>query len=419
MKKSLWTASLVALALMITGCEKTLETPKEPVVDASLARVDALRTLPGSTEVGFEWTPLYDDQVEGYYLYRVEGNSLKKIATIKDKYVSHYVDTKLAPNTTYAYRISTYSPDKHESELSAIAVVTTTAAVAKTPTIGGIEPVSYVKAIGALPSRVKLIWRPHASENVESYIIERNEFKSTNWEEVGKVKGRLNAEYMDKGLRDNYVYRYRVRVKTFDDVVSRPSEVVEAQTKALPDMITGLRATSDLPKKVILTWNPSTTSDFTHYKIYRSPTTSLLYSYYGKTTNTEFEDYVNENGKIYYYKVVAVDKDGLESKQQESPIAGMTMPSLAAPVANAVKYDGRSVRLSWVGDRNTVKYTIIKEYKLNGETRKQNFTGIFEPNYQDMEVSSGVEYVYHIIAIDKYGIASNLSDAVVVTIPKD
>ena len=83
---------------------------------------------------------------------------------------------------------------------------------------------------------------------------------------------------MDKGLRDNYVYRYRVRVKTFDDVVSRPSEVVEAQTKALPDMITGLRATSDLPKKVILTWNPSTTSDFTHYKIYRSPTTLLLYS---------------------------------------------------------------------------------------------------------------------------------------------
>ena len=145
----------------------------------------------------------------------------------------------------------------------------------------------------------------------------------------------------------------------------------------------------------------------------------MLYSYYGKTTNTEFEDYVNENGKIYYYKVVAVDKDGLESKQQESPIAGMTMPSLAAPVANAVKYDGRSVRLSWVGDRNTVKYTIIKEYKLNGETRKQNFTGIFEPNYQDMEVSTGVEYVYHIIAIDKYGIASNPSDAVVVTIPKD
>ena len=144
MKKSLWTASLVALALMITGCEKTLETPKEPVVGASLARVDALRTLPGSTEVGFEWTPLYDDQVEGYYLYRVEGNSLKKIATIKDKYVSHYVDTKLAPNTTYAYRISTYSPVKHESELSAIAVVTTTAAVAKTPTIGGIKPVSYV-----------------------------------------------------------------------------------------------------------------------------------------------------------------------------------------------------------------------------------------------------------------------------------
>ena len=87
---------------MIGGCTKTLETPKEPVVDASLPRIEGIRTLAGATEVGFEWTPIYSEQIEGYYLYRMEGNSMKKIATIKDKYVSHYVDTKLKPNSNYS-----------------------------------------------------------------------------------------------------------------------------------------------------------------------------------------------------------------------------------------------------------------------------------------------------------------------------
>lgn len=80
---------------MIGGCTKTPETPKEPVVDASLPRIEGLRTLAGSTEVGFEWTPIYSAEIEGYYLYRQDGNSMKKIATIKDRYISHYVDTGL------------------------------------------------------------------------------------------------------------------------------------------------------------------------------------------------------------------------------------------------------------------------------------------------------------------------------------
>ncbi len=395
---------------MINGCEKTLETPKEPVIDSSLPRIETIRTLPDITEIGFEWTPVYGERVEGYYLYRMDGNKMKKIATIHDKYTSHYVDTKLTPDTQYSYRMTTFSAEKRESEPSPIITVTTT---------GKIESVSFVKAITGLPNRVKLVWRPHPMERVEAYIIERNEFKSTKWEEVGRVNGRLNAEYIDKDLKDNYVYRYRIKVKTYDDIISKPSEIVEAHTKPLPKQITGVKATTDLPKKIVLTWNPASESDFSHYKIYRSPTSSLFYSYYGRTKNTEFEDLVNENGKTYYYKVVAVDTDGLESQQPDAAIMGTTLAALAAPVVNAVKHDGRSIYLSWSGDQNTVKYTITKEFQSGGSTKKQNFTGIFENNYQDMDTVPGVEYKYNIIAIDKFGIASNPSDSVLITIPKE
>lgn len=404
---------------MIVGCTKTLETPKEPVVDASLPQVDALRTLSGATEVGFEWTPIYDERVDGYYLYRMSGNQPKRIATIKDKYSSHYVDTKLAPNSTYSYRMSTYSSDKYESGLSPIASATTTAPVAKTATLGQVEPISFIKAISDLPARIKIIWRPHSLENVEAYIVERNEYKSTSWEEVAKVKGRLSAEYIDKDIRDNYVYRYRIKVITVDGVVSKPSDTVEARSKPLPHAIVGVKATGDLPKKIVLTWNPSDANDFAYYKIYRSPTSSLLYSFHGKTANTEFEDLISDNGKTYYYKVTAVTKDGLESRQQDNPIAGMSMPALAAPVVTSVRHDGRTIYLSWNGDRNTVKYTITKEFKSAGSNKKQSFTGIFESTYQDSDTMPGVEYTYHVIAIDKYGIASDPSDSVIITVPKE
>jgi uncharacterized protein len=410
MKKLNLIALGAALILLISGCEKTLETPKQPAIDSSLPRVDTLRTLPDITEIGFEWTPVYGDRVEGYYLYRMEGSKMNKIATIKDKYISHYVDTKLSPDTSYSYRISSYSAEKRESEPSAIVTVST---------MGTIESVPFLKAITGLPNRIKLVWRPHPMERVESYIIERNELKSTKWDEIGKIDGRLNAEYIDKDLRDNYLYRYRVKVKTFDDIVSKPSDIVEASTKPLPRGLSGIRATTNLPKKIVLSWEASTQNDFAHYKIYRSSNSTLFYSYHGKTKSTEFEDLVSENGKTYYYKVVVVDVDGLESPQPENPIVGATLGALAAPSLSAIKHDGRSIFMSWRGDENSVKYTITKEFKSGGTSKKQNLTGIFEPNYQDMDTVPGVEYTYHIIAIDKYGIASKPSDSIVITIPKD
>lgn len=410
----------MVLVLTIGGCTKTVETPKEPVIDTSLPSVEQIRTLPGATEVGFEWTPVYSTQIDGYYLYRMDGRTMKKIATIKDRYISHYVDTKLNPNTTYTYQMSTYSVDKHESGLSAMATVTTTNPVVKTPTTGSIDSVSFIKAIDGLPARIKIIWGPHPMENVEYYIIERSEYKTTSWDEIDKVKGRLNAEYIDKDIKDNYVYRYRIKVKTFDGVVSRPSEVVEARSKPLPRSISGVNATTNLPKKINLTWNASTESDFAYYKVYRSPTSSLLYSFYGKTLNTEFEDLVNDNGKKYYYKVVAVATDGLESKMPDSPIVGSTLAPLSAPVVSTARYDGSVVSFAWNGDENAIKYTVTKEFELSGKTQKQSFTGIFESNFIDQEtVVPGVEYKYNITAIDKYGIASKPSDNVIIKIPKE
>mgnify|MGYP003615762964 CR=1 FL=1 len=394
------------------GCSRSPDTPSQQAsqYDASLPKIDTMRTLPDINEIGFEWTPIHDDRVEGYYIYRVEGGNSKRIATIKDKYVSHYVDTKLKPETTYNYRMSTYSSSKKESEPSSMVSVTTT---------GTIESVPFLKAITGLPSRIKLVWRPHPMDRVESYIIERSELKSNEWKEIARIEGRLNAEYIDKDLKDNHFYRYRVKVKTYDGIISKPSDVVEATTKPLPKSVIGVGASTDLPKKIILKWEPVIQEDLSFYKIYRSSNSMMFYSYYGKTTATEFEDLINENGTNYYYKVVAVDVDGLESPEPKNAVMGTTLAALAAPKVSSIKQEGHSIALSWVGDEHAVKYNLTREFEEAGSTKKQNFTGIFEPHYYDTDTMPGVTYTYKITAIDKYGIASENSDAITITIPQN
>ena len=394
------------------GCSRSPDTPSQQAsqYDASLPKIDTMRTLPDINEIGFEWTPIHDDRVEGYYIYRVEGGNSKRIATIKDKYVSHYVDTKLKPETTYNYRMSTYSSSKRESEPSSMVSVTTT---------GTIESVPFLKAITGLPSRIKLVWRPHPMDRVESYIIERSELKSNEWKEIARIEGRLNAEYIDKDLKDNHFYRYRVKVQTYDGIISKPSDVVEATTKPLPKSVIGVGASTDLPKKIILKWEPVIQEDLSFYKIYRSGNSMMFYSYHGKTTATEFEDLINENGTNYYYKVVAVDVDGLESPEPKNAVMGTTLAALAAPKVSSVKQEGHSVALSWVGDEHAVKYNLTREFEEAGSTKKQNFTGIFEPHYYDTDTMPGVTYTYKITAIDKYGIASENSDAITITIPQN
>jgi fibronectin type 3 domain-containing protein len=411
MKKWIATISLSILVLFVSGCQPTPDAPTKPVVDKTLPVLTDIKFLTDVTEVGFEWKPILNERVSGYYIYRAKADQnngkLQRIATIDDRYASHYVDTKLQPNTEYNYKFSVYSSDKKESVASKPIKVKTNPLI---------ESVSFLKAITGLPNRVKLIWRPHPSQRVKSYIIERNEFSSPDWDTIATIDGRLNAEYIDKGLKDNRVFRYRVKVKTYDGLVSQPSKIVEAGTKPLPLAIKGLKTTQDIPKKIVLTWEPTKDKDFAYYKVYRAINPLLYYSYVAKTKEPKYEDLINDNGADYYYFVTMVDKDGLESPRQKTAVAGATLAIPSSVYVTSSSHDGRSIHISWkTKDSRAVKFNVIKEY--NG--KKKVFTGIKGNSFTDSDVAKGVEYTYRIVAIDKYGLASKESERVIIEIPKD
>jgi fibronectin type 3 domain-containing protein len=411
MRKWIALISLSVLVLFVSGCTTDPQPPKKPVIDQSLPKLTDIKFLSEVTEVGFEWKPSFDERVSGYYIYRsnpeVQNGKLERIATIKDKYSSHFVDTKLKPETQYYYRFSTYSKNKRES------VAGDTISVTTAPLI---KSVAFIKAITGLPHRVKLIWRPHSSQRVASYIIQRNEFTSTTWKQLAVVKGRLNAEYIDAGLKENRVYRYRVKVKTYDGLISKPSQIVEAGTKPLPIEIKNLKDTIDVPKKIILSWDASVEKDFSYYKVYRAINSILFYSYLAKTEDTQYEDLINANGKSYYYYVTTVDKDGLESSRQQNAIAGSSLAVPDTVYITSSNHDGRSINLTWKSlDKRAVKYSVIKQYK----GKKKVFTGVQGKSFNDTDVVRGVEYKYNVVAIDKYGLASKSSENTIIEMPKE
>ncbi len=411
MRKWIALISLSVLILFVSGCTNNPKPPKKPIIDQTLPKLAEVKFLAEVTEIGFEWKPSFDERVSGYYVYRsnpeLQNGKLERIATVKDKYSSHFVDTKLKPATQYHYRFSTYSKNKRES------VASDTISVATAPLI---ESVSFIRAITGLPHRVKLVWRPHTSQRVESYIIQRNEFTSTSWEQLAVVKGRLNAEYIDSGLKENRVFRYRIKVKTYDGLISKPSKIVEAGTKPLPIVIKNLTATVDVPKKIVLSWDASVEKDFSYYKVYRAINTMLFYSYLAKTEDTKYEDLINTNGKSYYYYVTTVDKDGLESPRQQNAVTGSSLAIPATVYITSSNHDGRSINITWKSiDNRAIKYNVIKEYK----DKKKVFTNIEGKSFNDSDVVRGIEYKYNVVAIDKYGLASKKSENTIIEMPKE
>ncbi len=421
MTKLMKLTSLVALILLISGCsyKDNLTKVKVPKVDQTLEVVDSssIRTISDINAIGFEWRKVDDPRVVGYNFYRAnmkkDGSKLTLIDTIENKYTTHYVDEDLEPNTKYVYKISSATESEVESRTTNNYVVST---------LPRMEGVSFIQAISNLPRQIKIVWRPHSNERINSYIIQRSNPKTAKWEEIDTVEGRLQAEYIDKDLDDNVIYNYRIVAVTFDNISSLSSEIVKAQTKALPEGILSLNASKNLPRKITLSWEPSQSSDVIKYTIYRSLDSSDYFDKI-KTVNSQtlkFEDFINEDGKIYFYKISSVDKDGLESNLNINSVMGVTLSKVSKPIITLAQIQGEKAILNWQStDKRSSSYIIYKTIKESFfKTKTIKFEGINDLRFEDKDIIRGVEYSYSIQAVDKFGIVSEKTNKTELVLPK-
>ncbi|EAK6515060.1 fibronectin type III domain-containing protein [Campylobacter upsaliensis] len=384
---------LASLTLLFSACSVAeLTTPKQTQLNENLPKVQSLKSISDLSNVAFEWEPLYSENIQGFYLYRSSEKEpqMKLVATIKDKFQTHYVDTKLESGTKYQYMMKTFNEQGHFSEEGQVIEIATQPRP---------EPLAFVQAITNLPERIKLIWRPHTDLRVNAYIIEKKKVEDKKFAKIGEVKNRLSAEFIDE-VKANENFLYRVSALTFDGIQSEPSEVLNSTSKALPPEITHLSASNDLNGKIILSWDTPVYEDFSYFKIYATSSSFLPFTLLAKTDKNSYEDIVQGAGESKQYKITMVDKDGLESPMPKKGVEGKTLGLPASPSIILAQITSEGIVLEWAdNDNRAVEY----EVKRYGGDQNAIFKGIKEKRLRDIKALAGVEYSYEVIGIDELG----------------
>ena len=358
--------------------------------------------------IAFEWKSFANSpEVAGYNIYRktLAEQNYTLIDSLNSRFTTHYVDSPLTPSTTYLYRFAA------KNASGAAGVATQPLQI----TTQNFAPPTHVQAVGNYPRKVKILWRPHKDLRTQGYIIQRAEGK--DFVEVARITNRLQVEYLDTNLKDSTEYFYRVFAYIASDIHSTPSPVVSARTKPIPTMPQGVFASFDLPKKITIRWQKSPQNDIASYEVSRTILGGISSEVLANVpaTQTSYTDTSEIDGVRYGYYVVAIDKDGLRSERQKSAIEGGTLAAPAAPTIQSIGTEKGSVILRWVGDSRSVQYTINKQ-QSSFFGKKERYISIPYTYFYDHEVAPGEQYLYNVIAIDKFGLQSSPSETVSITL---
>ncbi len=418
MRKSIPIILFIGLILLFSGCGQkgaiSLPNMNELRLDRSLTTVKNLKTINSMTEIAIEWTPVTNKNVAGYRIFRSENNkAYKLIKVIPDRFSAHYTDTHLKPNSIYIYKVSLFTKDGR------VSLTNTTKPVS---TKGRIEPPVIVEAISNLPNRIKILWRAHPDPTVKAYIIEKREVGKREYKRIAILRNRLSVEYIDKAVIPQKEYEYRIRAKTFEGVVSSPSEVVRAHAKALPATISRINATTNMPKQIQITWiDPNPVDRIDHYNIYSSAFKDGLYTFLASVKDKKYIDKINKDGVIRYYQVTAVDFDNLESPKGVVVAKGKTMGYGDGPIINSAVIRHNAVILTWTPPKENIKsYTIIKKYWDGWRLKKikiVDFKSDGNPvRFIDKKIKPNTKYTYYVIGVNSLGIPTEPSSAIAIEV---
>ena len=136
-----------------------------------------------------------------------------------------------------------------------------------------------------------------------------------------------------------------------------------------------------------------------------------------KTRSTSYIDKFDKDGAIRFYRVTAVDVDGLESSKGTKPVKGMTLGYLVPPVITSARIINNKVELKWENkDNRTASYTIYKSFWNGWKIKKIKIVGFNGTTFVDPKINPDTDYTYYVKAVDKNGIVSEKSRSINVQI---
>jgi fibronectin type 3 domain-containing protein len=414
-------AAGLGLLLLLSACAQLRTTWMEfrgsppPLVEipaAALPAPDGLRAISGEYRmIPLKWDPLLQGNAGGYLLERAmeRAGAFSRLAEIRGRGSISYVDrgsddAPLGDGETRFYRLRAFAPDGRLSAEASRVVVGTTAPPP--------DPPEDVRAYSRQPREVPLSWSASPDPTVAGYRVERSPAREGPFEMVAQLEGRHATTYVDSGLGDLRVFYYRVDSTNPDGNAGPPSAPVRGVTKPEPLPPLGLRVSQRRLGANVLEWQPNVETDLVEYRLFRArqgDEPKLVASVPAEARRAR--DGSVDAGDRVTYTLVAVDRDGLESRPSEAvPVA-----SEGYELSAAVREDG--VHLSW-NPRREEGFSGARLQRSGWFTRRRSFeseTG----DYVDRDAVPGRRYRYVAILQRVDASEAPASQPIEVRVPKE
>ncbi|GAB5521672.1 MAG: hypothetical protein RhofKO_39230 [Rhodothermales bacterium] len=159
---------------------------------------------------------------------------------------------------------------------------------------------------------LRLQWVPVQAGDATTYTVYRDE----------DVKAQLDAAlttWLDEDVRKGQAYRYTVTATDSLGNESLPSDVAEVVMRdgRPPRPVPNIIARPSRQGGVVVHWTPIVANDLAGYRIYRSDVATGVYEQVGEVAFNA-SDWRDAEGDIgYWYRVVAVDTSGNESRPSD------------------------------------------------------------------------------------------------------
>lgn len=380
--------------------------------------------------VPLSWEVHPDEDVVRYDVYRADSDAgpFSLLGSSQGRETTAYLDGASDPGNleddrAYYYCIRAVNAVSAESDDSEIVMATTRPVP---PVVEGLD------AVTGLPRRVELSWNVSPDEKVVGYDVERSEdggdfvriarmegLESTNYVDMGDETARFMRASLKVPLKDGTAYAYRIRAVNTAEAGSEWCDPVEATTKVVPDPPHGLKASEGKARVIGLVWAANKEKDIAQYVVECAAAPDRGFAEAGRVSVDEMRGFKQEGlppGLKRYYRVKAIDADGLESEWAE-PVLGTTKPLPDAPADLAVEWKKAGAFLRWKAppQKDVASYRILNK-KLFGQ---EEIAVCTDAEYFFPVESLAQKKVLFVIAIDDDGLESPPSPSLEVRPPKD
>ena len=248
----------------------------------------------------------------------------------------------------------------------------------------------------------QLTWK--AVSGAVKYEVYRSTRQNSGYSLLGTT---TSTSYVNTGASTGTTYYYRVKAVSRNGMASGYSNIVSGKAKAAAPAAPSVTAGNSSTGKPRLTWKA--VSGAVSYRIYRSESRGTGYSLLGTTTSASYVNTGAAAGKTYYYRVKAVNRDGMASAYSNIVSGKATLP---APVLNiGLSVSSGKPMLAWDAVPGATSYRIYRS--TSRDSGYSLLATTTSTSYVNTSAAKGTTYYYRVKACNAAGLSpySNIVSA--------